>query len=579
MIEGMRQGKDKGSFRWRAAFLAAACAGIFFRAAPVAAVMPETIRAEELTFGETGYGLTVLRGEEPETFPVTYIGRLENTRPGQEMVLIRLHGKRLEKSGIVAGMSGSPIFFRSRLLGALAYGWQGAREPIAGVTPIDLMLKLIPETRRAEEEGWRAMLPFFDSGSEEEGSRHRSRGWVPVTTPLSVAGLPVNGASQTRERLERLGFLVVPGGRVPRKPSPLKPGSAIGVRLVDGDLSATAIGTVTWLDSDIVLAFGHSFLNRGFNPVPITGARIEAIMPTREISFKMGSATNDVGTLVRDAAVGISGRLGPRPKMIPVTVTLEAPWRKRRLHYLVARERTIAARLINAVWSASAEQELFTRGPASVDVEVAIVVEGRTIHLKDRGVVKQSITEVMPTLPVQILYENPFRSLHPDSIAVRVRVGTDLRHGEILRVRNLEPKVEAGGTLPIEVTLHVYEEGRRKVRIGVPIPSDLEEGKVGLAISGGRGVVPSVAEPRNLKDLLDRLANYESQDMLVVRIFRSEKDEKIVGDAVLPQLPQGLRGIQEGRTEAGERVLLRKRLDIPVAGELTTWIEVERKKE
>lgn len=531
--------------------VAVLAAAVGSRAAEVPSIL-----ASELVPGETGYGLTVLRGDSVISFPVSFIGTLENAMVRQDIVLIRVLGEPFEKTGIIAGMSGSPIFFRGRLLGALAYGWGFTKEPIAGVTPIGLMLDLIGEQARLD-----TVPP----------------GLRPLAAPLSVAGLSPERRGEAWKRIDALGFLAAPGGRAAAAPTRLVPGSAVGVRLIDGDLALTALGTVTWVQDSDVIGFGHPFLNRGASRFPMTGARVEAVMPSLEVSFKLGSATDDIGAIRRDASAGIAGRLGDHADFIPMSVAVATPWNRHDYAFRLAVDESLTAQLCDIAWSSAAEAGIFTRGPAGVAIRVAITVEGRTVVVADRGVVERTILEVMPTMPVHILYENPFRRIHPDSVAVEVVVDNDLRRHEILAVRPLAAVVAAGDTLEIEVKLQTYDAGRSRRIVSLPIPRHLAPGTLTITVSGGRGLNgASLPEPCDLEGLLRRLAAYEPQDMLVIRGERRDGSQLEVDAGLLPELPAGLRCIQSGDERGPTGFEVRVPMDAPVVGADRCSIRIKR---
>lgn len=516
------------------------------------------IQSDELVVGEVGYGKTVLLGEEIISFPVRYLGKLDNSMPGVDMPLVRVEGHEFDTSGVIAGMSGSPIYFRGRLLGALAYAWGFAKEPIAGVTPIKHMLRLI---------------------DEQETMAAAPTGFRRIDAPLSVVGLSPDGKGEAWKRVNNLGFLAAPGGRVDANPARLEPGSALGVRLIDGDISVTAVGTVTHVDDSAVIAFGHPFLNRGYSAMPMTGARIAAIMPVQSISFKMGVATNDIGTIRRDASVGIAGTLGSAPEMIPMSVDVAALWGRRSFHYRIAKDFALSPLLFDIAWAESAEAGLFSRGPAGVEVGIDVTISGRTVRMRDRGVVDQSVLEIIPTLPLTFLYENEFRRIHPEAVTIRVDVNDDLRKTEIIQLRPLRSIIAPGETLPIEVTFRTFEQGRWFRRFDFYIPERLPDGVISLAVQGGRGLGrDDLPAPWDLESLVDRLAAYEPQDMLVIRGFPADGRRVEIEGGMLSDLPASVQGIHEGAMSGPSDFVKTVQMDVPLGGAATASVEIRKEK-
>lgn len=519
----------------------------------------EFITSAELKAGETGYGLTVLQGDSIIRFPVTYIGGLENAMVDQDIVLIRLEGAPFDKTGIIQGMSGSPIYFRGRLLGALAYGWGFSRDPIAGVTPIANMLTLIDESGDPR-------TPVVPPG------------FTPAHAPLSVAGLPPSREGEAWRRINELGFLSAAGGRLKGRQTRLEPGSPIGVRLIDGDLSITAIGTVTYVRDSDVIAFGHPFLNRGISRLPMTGARIETVLPSQQISFKLGSSTDDAGSIIRDGNAGISGTFGDAPAMIPFEVYLETPWGKRDYRFRICRDDLLAEPLMELAWAMAAEAGLFTSGGAGVDVTIDAYAAGRRARVRERGVVNRSVLEMMPTLPIQMLYQNPFSRVHPDSVAIRVVVNDDRRVNEIYDIRAGQTVAAPGETVSIEVEFQTYDVGRNFRTIELVVPHGLRNGRVTIQVTGGRGLNrPDLAEPRNVAALLDRLDAYEPRDLLIVTMTSDAEGRPLeTEEGILPALPPSMRALQSGRDRPAMGATLSLPMDAPIVGRASVSLEVRR---
>ncbi|MDW8344513.1 MAG: SpoIVB peptidase S55 domain-containing protein, partial [Verrucomicrobiae bacterium] len=257
---------------WRAALL-----GIAWTTAQAGELAPPILRPEQLRPGMRGYGLSVFRGTEPERFEVEILGVLPNAFPKQDLILIRMSGADLEKHKVIAGMSGSPIYIEDKLIGALGYGWAFENEPMAGVTPIhnmlaDLQRPPAPPAADRRTELWPTQLPASSVGTLPgvTPSRLALESPRPLVTPLACAGFRPQTLQPWADWLERLGFWPVTagggglGGEADGKgPVALVPGSAMGVQLVRGDFNATAVGTVTHVIGDRVLAFGHPFFQMG----------------------------------------------------------------------------------------------------------------------------------------------------------------------------------------------------------------------------------------------------------------------------------------------------------------------------
>ncbi|MBY0585990.1 hypothetical protein K2X85_02375 [bacterium] len=278
--------------------------------------MPRDVRP-----GMKGYGLTVMHGTHVERFDVEILGMLRDVQPGRDMVLARCAGLGLEKMGVAAGMSGSPVYIDDRLLGAIAYTWEFGLEPIAGITPFTQMVAFADNPIRADEP--------LDRRTAQRPTRTNDKSpgqMIPIRTPLAIGPASSALIEHLRKELDPWHLLPIQAGDVPagKEESPphaeLVPGSAIGVGLVTGDINVTALGTVTAIEGDRVHAFGHPFLTLGKCELPMMSAYIHLVLPLQSASLKLGSAMETIGRFDADVSTGISGTLSARPKMVPTVI-------------------------------------------------------------------------------------------------------------------------------------------------------------------------------------------------------------------------------------------------------------------
>ena len=312
--------------------LAALLPGIAPAAVPV-------LRFDEVEPGMTGSGRTVFEGSQVESFEVEILGKLPNIGPDQDLILARCSGGPLAETGVMAGMSGSPVTIDGKLVGAVAYAWSFSTQAIAGITPIGEMLAIAdldggesPARSGAWLPGGEMLEPLTDAAriapfllDRVAAELRRPAGALPVTVPLAVCGLGPRGLARVEPFLGGAGFLplqVGGSGSAEAAPSPLQPGSAIGLQLVRGDVEMTATGTVTWVDGDRVLAFGHPLFGLGSLDIPMTGATVQTLLPSLMRSSRVASPTVEIGALRQDRASGVFGLLGARPRMIPVRLQI-----------------------------------------------------------------------------------------------------------------------------------------------------------------------------------------------------------------------------------------------------------------
>src|SRR5579859_2680188 len=281
-------------------------------------------------------GHTVYSGSTLDTFDCEVLGVYKGLwGPGEDVIIVRLVGPNADRYGVVAGMSGSPVTIDGKLIGALSLA-MGAfmKEPIAGVTPIEDMVRI------GGSHGWPA-------AGEPAGAKKQSAetDWRPIATPLALSGFSPEIVPLAKELLEPYGFVVSGGGGggTTGAGTRLVPGGAVSGILVSGDWNISGTGTVTAVEGDRVLAFGHSFLLYGEVEMPMAGADIITTVPSTMLSYKMANLTSVVGAVTRDNREAIAGRLGATARMIPVKVTLPAGTRPREAHFEVFRNKFLTA--------------------------------------------------------------------------------------------------------------------------------------------------------------------------------------------------------------------------------------------
>jgi hypothetical protein len=316
------------------------------------------IPVDEVRPGMVGVGHTVFQGDKIEPFTVHIIGVLKNVvGPNRDIILARLEGGPLAQTGVIAGMSGSPVYIDGRLLGAVSYQLgQFPKEPIAGITPIGEMTDATalapsvpgsrpvalswPPTPEELFAVWsqglgRAMaLPAGGVHAIASGDGALAQAATmlrPISVPLVAAGFTADVLGPMTGAFAERGFLPISSSMaqaqarpVSATPRTLRPGDAMGVALLTGDFVLGATGTVTHVDGDRIYGFGHPMYNLGPTEFPLTQADVHVVLPSLMTSSKLASFGEVVGTVQQDRATAVAGRLGAGPAMIPVTITLNS---------------------------------------------------------------------------------------------------------------------------------------------------------------------------------------------------------------------------------------------------------------
>ena len=367
-------------------------------------------RVDDIRSGMKGVGRTVMKGTKVETFQAEVLGVLKNTSPGRDMVICRLSGLNLEKTGVIAGMSGSPVYIDNKLVGAVAYAWPYGKEPIAGITPFSQMNGFVQaferrdaiRTSKPTRVGLRQPLVIdgkaFDNvtvtqGFEEAKPTAADGLWMmPLRTPLAATGFTRNSLKLLHERCGSFGLTPMQGGAAParvaaqEKDTPLEPGSPLAVSLIRGDFDLSGIGTVTHVEGNRVYGWGHPFMGLGSCDFPLMSGYIITVYPRQTVSFKMGAPLKSLGVINADVSTCIAGWLGRKADMLPVrmTVALDPGSPPRTFNVEIARQTTLLPTLVFTALSNSVDMEGDLPEEMTADLQARIEIEGREpIVIKD----------------------------------------------------------------------------------------------------------------------------------------------------------------------------------------------------
>jgi hypothetical protein len=527
--------------------------------------------------GMVGEALTVFQGTRPEPFKVRVVAVMRNFLPKQDVILVRAEDARVEFSGIVAGMSGSPVYVDGKLVGALAYAWSFAKEPLGGVTPIESMLTERRRPRRVKEEllaqteadGTRT-LTVAEGG--ERGATSGGGGGRPTaldrglglpavlpaaageprlaraSVPLSIAGFGPRAVAELAEELKPAGLVPLQagggrklGGRAVA--GRVEPGSAIGVELVRGDMSTVGTGTVPYVDGNSVLAFGHPMFGIGEVYLPMVDAEIHSFLPSVSQSFKMSSPLVEVGTLVQDRQSCIIGDLGARTTMVPVNVRVTGPGAEPRVFQAeVARNRRLTPMLASLVTSnaiADAEPDV---ADMVVTVTSKVNLKGHApLELRDQlftseGVSGRALSGSRGLRAVGDLLFNPFEPVVLDRMDVDVRVEYRRDVAEIVGVALPGDVIHAGDTVPLRVTLRPYAGAEYTETVPVPIPRNVGGDVVKIEVATGASVRPEMPQAESLRVYIDNLRRFYTASSIVVSV-QTPEDGAAMRGRLLSSLP------------------------------------------
>lgn len=473
------------------------------------------MRVSEVREGMKGYGLSVFKGTKIERFEVTVLSVLRNFNPKYDVVLIACKGANLEHTGAIAGMSGSPVYLkdeqgRERMIGAFAYGWPLMKDPVAGVQPIEYMLRIgegggMEGGNTAKVEGNKRMSWSVLEGARELMVRGREDGrapragrlngemaprLMPLATPLMTSGV-------SPRVLEGFGPLLAAHGLVPLQggvggsgnavAAELEPGSVLGVPLITGDVEMTAVGTCTEVIGERVWGFGHSFNNEGPVTLPMGSGQISAVIANLNSSFKLGSLTKLRGTLTADQTVGVTGRVGAIPAMIPMEIAIAYPDGSNNQTYrfnAAAHPKLtplIAGLAIQAVLSGSKELPQYHTMDYELGLEFA---NGQTVQISNRSVNVQAGSLFMEIgMPIAVAADNPFERIALKKLTGKINVTPQARDAKILSVNLLKAKYQPGDVAKVFVTYRPFRDEEKVIPVDFEIPRDMPDGNYQLFVS------------------------------------------------------------------------------------------------
>jgi len=515
----------------------------------------------EVRRGEWGVAYTVFEGVTPEPMQVEILGVLKDALgPGQNMILARLHGSKPEYTGVVAGMSGSPVYIEGRLVGALSYRiGQFSKEPIAGITPIESMFQVKDGDTAASEE--RTPVQSGDSAM------------TPMETPLVFGG----GFSQETverfgDRFRALGLTPVAGlgGADPteKQPEPLVPGSAVSAVLVRGDLSMAGTCTVTFVDATHLLACGHPITQFGPVSMPMTKANVVATLPSPLNAFKIINTTETVGAFTEDRASAIMGRFGKRARMIPVTVEVkntpepgaEGKSQDRTVHFEVLdnRELTPSTMLVSVYQSlqqangASAEMSYRMSGELTLQGLPTVKLAG---IMAPNGANSAAIaTALYINDRFGGIYANEAEQPVVTGMRLKMAVIADRRTAVLEQARLSQTEVQPGDTVVVEATVRPFQSGIEVVRIPVTIPPGTMPGELRLVVSDG-GTVDRMTLPTALKaaavqhavslrDMIEQMNATHANDRIYVTLL-DHKPQAVLEGGTMGAVPLSMANVLE----------------------------------
>ena len=549
----------------------------------------QILPVSEVRPGMIGEGRTAFAGDTVESFDVEIVGVLAGSMPGRSIVLATLSGGPLAHTGVMQGMSGSPVYVDGKLLGAVAYAFPFAKDPICGITPFEEMVRFteLPLARgSASADGPSPALRFSPEGQPSfdpppvpapavaAGPGSGAQLLVPIRTPVAASGLSAAGQRILAPLFRQLGMEISRGGASgvaagsagSQGPAPpLLPGSPVGATLVGGDLVLMASGTVTHVDeiTGEVFAFGHPFTGLGSVSFPMQRARIEASVASLSNSFRLASAGEPIGVWQQDRATGVRGRLGARARTVPMRVRIEGSRGGRREYNLELADHDLFSPLLafSSLVSILTQEER-QAGSQTVRLGARLgLVGGTTLTVEDvfasggQGVVTPAAALV--AAPLALLLGNPVERIPVREIEVDISASEEARAATLSRAWLRTPRVRPGERAALRVAVRDFRGAERIRELEIPIPKSAAGRRLTLLVADAATVAASdlrqgvTAIPSHVQQVFRAISRHRRQSRLYARLVGTGRNAAVVGGEYLPSLPPSVRSVMTRDASGG----------------------------
>lgn len=560
-----------------------------------AAASADTMPLSEIRKGMHGYGLTVFDGTKLEKFDVTIIGVLHNVGPGQDMILASVDSPVIQRAGVIAGMSGSPIYIDGKVIGALAYSWQFAKAPVAGITPIGEMLKIADAGRpeppyvaaeTPEISGSEFLKALIDQKTPEMfqkmmgglgGAKPASAfsAIKPIAVPLSLSSFAPGTIARFSNYLDGMGFVAVPSGSSTGASTPVEQsqttfheGDPVSAVLLNGDFNVAATGTVTLVDGKRIYAFGHPFLDMGSISFPMAESEIVGVMPSLASSFKFANTGAIVGAFRQDRSTGIMGMVGEHADMIPIELTVEGSGPTQTYHVNIVRHSMLSPLILAMAADTVVANAQRAAGERTVILDSEIKVKGFSdpIHLREGWAGAQARQAIPAYLAVVAGYvmSNEFRRADIESIKIHLRHEDAIKTAKLMEASIDTPptgQFHPGDVVKVRTVLKPYRGDPFTETFDVRIPENESPGSAYILVGSGSvlnqidfSLVPP--DPRTLAQVLAVLKRLRPSTDLTVGLYSSAEGAVTEG-VYLPDLPPTMRAVVTADSSNGSQSSVR----------------------
>lgn len=582
-----------------------------------------------------GLGRTVFSGDQAEEFQVEVLDIIRNFYPKKDVILVRLNGERVEATGVASGMSGSPVYIDNKLIGALALRFGiFSKEAIGGVVPIEDMLKIVRQEQyhdqelgpqalsggsntyveaalwREHEFDWQTIVSQFSHRLIQPSLSQ----WQAIECPLVFSGFNSAVVEKFAPLFATLGFRPVLGsGNASiagdsRSPNDITPGSAISTVIIHGDMGINATGTVTWMDQNNILAFGHSLFNLGPLNLPLASTRILATPPSMMATEKMPQAMQIIGRMTQDRLTGIYGTLGEFSPTVPVEVKFTSPWLDQQSFHFeytpdpmlkVITPLYLNIAIINAVVSAQQsgssnsielKAQLYLKNQQVIEIEDFYSSSGRLGNMNPFGNITAASNQV--ALIMGALTVNDFQSAAIEKMTLNFNLIPGRKVLNIKNIWNDKTSVSPGDKINLTIFLQPVGEPEQRIYQTLEIPENVTGNRLSVVVGSGDDINsldyrsnPQRLIPQSYAHLQQLIKKRRKNNILYIQL-RGYDTGVLVDGQELPSLPRSIYSIMDSRnsanrkTRVSDRVLLEHQipLDYQIEGSKVGFLFIKKDK-
>ena len=495
---------------------------------PLSLAKERFFELEKVEPGMKGKGYSVFSGVKIENFDVQVLAVVEGDVSRDKLILVKLSGDLLEEcGGLAAGMSGSPVYIKGRLVGAISYGFENADSFLALVTPVESMLKMLPPVEKR----------VFYHGKPLDIGEGRLK---PVVSPVLVSGMGRRGFDILKTALEPYRFkpVFLFGSRKAKENmgfAALKPGSAVAVQMVSGDYQVSAIGTVTLVEGENFLAFGHSFTNKGKVDYLAYQAEILHTIKSQVMSFKIGLPLQIAGRIIEDRQHGLLGRFGEIPNMIPVNVTvrdLDRNLTRTSSFQVIDNERMYKDLVISGVTDAI-DQTIDRVGSGTALVKLHLEIENgkgpitRENLFYGKDIAVSCLRDLRELL--DLLTTNEFSQVAVKAIQATIDIQEKQNTARIIRLEADHPKAKSGDKVKLRAVIRAYRGQTLEVPFEIKLPAKMGPGKLTLSVRGSsKFIFESEDGDRQKTEIKSESGKAGSLDELLKDFCKEVKNNQVI---------------------------------------------------